>query len=84
MRYCSTFNPAIGDSLKVWNARDFIADATLARYVHPWTARPCAIPGKGFIPPQAVRLIRFFGLYSSRSPPPLPSLGPPAVRHGRD
>jgi hypothetical protein len=28
VRYCSDFNPAIGDSTKVWNARDFIADAT--------------------------------------------------------
>ena len=49
MRYTSDFNPAIGDSTKVWNVRDFIADATL------------------FIPPQGVRFIRFFGLYSSRS-----------------
>jgi len=29
VRYHSAFNPAIGDSLKVWRARDFIADATL-------------------------------------------------------
>ena len=29
VRYCSAFNPAIGDSLKVWKASDFIADATL-------------------------------------------------------
>ena len=29
MRYSSAFNPAIGDSSKVWNARDFIADATM-------------------------------------------------------
>jgi len=28
VRYSSAFNPAIGDSRKVWNARDFIADAT--------------------------------------------------------
>jgi hypothetical protein len=49
VRYTSDFNPAIGDSTKVWNVRDFIADATL------------------FIPPQGVRFIRFFGLYSSRS-----------------
>jgi len=49
VRYCSDFNPAIGNSTKVWNVRDFIADATL------------------FIPPQGVRLIRFYGLYSSRS-----------------
>jgi hypothetical protein len=67
VRYSSEFNPAVGDSTKVWTARDFIADATLARLVPPWTARPRAIPGTGFIPPQAVRLIRFFGLYSSRS-----------------
>ena len=49
VRYCSDFNPAIGDSTKVWNVRDFIAAATL------------------FTPPQGVRLIRFYGLYSSRS-----------------
>jgi hypothetical protein len=49
VRYCSDFNPAIGNSTKVWNVRDFIADATL------------------FIPPQCLRLIRFYGLYSSRS-----------------
>ena len=67
MRYHSAFNPAIGDSLKVWNARDFIADASVARCVRPWTARTYAIPGKRFIPPQGVRLIRFFGLYASRS-----------------
>jgi hypothetical protein len=47
--YTSDFNPAIGDTIKVWDARDFIAAATL------------------FIPPQGVRLIRYFGLYSSRS-----------------
>jgi hypothetical protein len=29
VRYTSDFNPAIGDSTKVWNLRDFIADATL-------------------------------------------------------
>ena len=29
VRYCSDFNPAIGNSTKVWNVRDFIADATL-------------------------------------------------------
>jgi hypothetical protein len=29
VRYSSDFNPAIGDSRKVWNARDFIADATM-------------------------------------------------------
>jgi len=29
VRYHSAFNPAIGDSLKVCKARDFIADATL-------------------------------------------------------
>ena len=49
MRYSSEFNPAIGDTIKTWDARDFIAAATL------------------FIPPQGVRLIRYFGLYSSRS-----------------
>jgi len=47
--YTSAFNPAIGDTIKVWDARDFIAAATL------------------FILPQGVRLIRYFGLYSSRS-----------------
>ena len=67
MRYSSALNPAIGDSKREWRARDFIADATLAGLVPPWTARPRAIPGTGFIPPPAVRLIRFFGLYSSRS-----------------
>jgi hypothetical protein len=46
--YTSDFNPAIGDIIKVWDARDFIAAATL------------------FIPPQGVRLIRYFGLYASR------------------
>jgi hypothetical protein len=60
VRYSSAFNPAIGDSTKVWNVRDFIADATLARLVHPWTARPRAFPGTGFIPPQGVRLIQVF------------------------
>jgi hypothetical protein len=49
VRYSSAFNPAIGDSSKLWTARDFIADATL------------------FIPPQGIKLIRFFGLYSSRN-----------------
>jgi hypothetical protein len=49
VRYTSDFNPAIGDTTKVWDARDFIAASTL------------------FIPPQGVRLIRYFGLYSSRS-----------------
>lgn len=49
VRYTSDFNPAIGDTIKVWDARDFIAAATL------------------FIPPQGVRLIRYFGLYASRS-----------------
>ena len=47
--YTSDFNPAIGDTIKVWDAREFIAAATL------------------FIPPQGVRCIRYFGLYSSRS-----------------
>jgi len=28
VRYSSTFNPALGDSTKMWNVRDFIADAT--------------------------------------------------------
>jgi hypothetical protein len=65
--YSSEFNPAIGDSKREWTALDFIADATLARLVPPWTARPRAIPGTGFVPPHGVRLIRFFGLYSSRS-----------------
>jgi hypothetical protein len=55
VRYCSEFNPALGDSKREWSARDFIADATF------------------FIPPQGVRRIRFFGLYSSRIPPALPS-----------
>ena len=49
VRYTSDFNPAIGDTIRVWDACDFIAAATL------------------FIPPQGVRLIRYFGLYSSRS-----------------
>jgi hypothetical protein len=48
VRYCSAFNPAVGDSTKIWNARDFIADATL------------------FIPPSGIRLIHYYGLYSSR------------------
>jgi hypothetical protein len=47
--YTSDFNPAIGDTIKAWDARDFIAAATL------------------FIPPQGVRLIRYFGLCASRS-----------------
>jgi hypothetical protein len=29
VRYCSAFHPALGDSSKVWTARDFIALATL-------------------------------------------------------
>ena len=49
VRYTSDFNPAIGDTIKVWDACDFIAAATL------------------FILPQGVRLIRYYGLYSSRS-----------------
>jgi hypothetical protein len=49
VRYTSEFNPAIGDTLKTWDARDFVAAATL------------------FIPPQGVRLIRYYGLYASRS-----------------
>ena len=49
VRYTSDFNPAIGDTIRVWDACDFIAAATL------------------FIPPQGVRLARYFGLYSSRS-----------------
>jgi hypothetical protein len=49
VRYTSEFNPAIGDTIKSWDARDFIAAATL------------------FIPPQGVRLIRYYGLYASRS-----------------
>jgi hypothetical protein len=49
VRYSSDFNPAIGDTIKVWNAHDFIAAATL------------------FIPPQGVRVIKYFGLYASRS-----------------
>ena len=49
VRYTSEFNPAIGNTLKTWDARDFIAAASL------------------FIPPQGVRLIRYYGLYASRS-----------------
>jgi hypothetical protein len=49
VRSTSDFNPAIGNTIRVWDACDFIAAATL------------------FIPPQGVRLIRYFGLYSSRS-----------------
>jgi hypothetical protein len=47
--YHSTYNPYLGENLKVWDALDFLALAT------------------SFIPPQGVRLIRYFGLYSSRS-----------------
>lgn len=47
--YHSTFNPYLGENLKVWDALDFLALAT------------------SFIPPHGVRLIRYFGLYSSRS-----------------
>ena len=47
--YHSDYNPYLGESLKVWDALDFLALAT------------------SFIPPQRVRLIRYFGLYSSRS-----------------
>ena len=49
VRYTSNYNPAIGDTIKIWDARDFIAAATL------------------FIPPRGLRLIRYFGLYASRS-----------------
>ena len=52
--YTSDFNPAIGDTIKVWDARDFIAAATL------FIRRAGA-------PPQGVRCIRYFGLYASRS-----------------
>jgi len=45
----TTFNPALGENVKLWDALQFIAMATQ------------------FIPPQGVRLIRYFGLYSSRS-----------------
>jgi hypothetical protein len=47
--YHSTYNPYLGENLKVWDALDFLAIAT------------------SFIPPQGVRLIHYFGLYSSRS-----------------
>ena len=47
--YHSTYNPYLGENLKVWDALDFLALAT------------------SFIPPQGVRLIRYYGLYSSRS-----------------
>jgi hypothetical protein len=47
--YHSTYNPYLGENLKVWDALDFLALAT------------------SFIPPQGMRLIRYFGLYSSRS-----------------
>jgi hypothetical protein len=47
--YHSDYNPYLGESLKVWDALDFLALAT------------------SFIPPRRVRLIRNFGLYSSRS-----------------
>jgi hypothetical protein len=49
VRDTSDFNPAIGDTIKIWDVRDFIAAATVC------------------IPPQGVRLIRYFGLYASRS-----------------
>jgi hypothetical protein len=29
VRYSSDFNPAVGDTTKVWKARDFIAASTL-------------------------------------------------------
>jgi hypothetical protein len=45
VRYTSDFNPAIGDTIKTWDVRDFIAAATL------------------FIPPQGVRLIRYYVEY---------------------
>ena len=40
VRYTSEFNPAIGDTIKSWDARDFIAAATLfippqGRPTHP-------------------------------------------------
>jgi hypothetical protein len=47
--YHSTYNPYLGENLKVWDINDFLALAT------------------SFIPPQGVRLIRYRGLYSSRS-----------------
>lgn len=47
--YHSTFNPYLGEKVKAWDVREFIALATQ------------------FVPPQGVRLIRCFGLYSSRS-----------------
>ena len=45
----TSFNPALGENVKIWDALQFIALATQ------------------FIPPHGVRLIRYFGLYSSRS-----------------
>lgn len=45
----TSFNPALGENVKVWDALQFIALATQ------------------FIPPQGVRLIHYYGLYSSRN-----------------
>jgi hypothetical protein len=58
VRYHSAFNPAIGDSLKVWRARDFIPDATLfippqgVRLIHYYglyasRSRRCGCPPEG-------------------------------------
>jgi hypothetical protein len=58
----TSFNPALGENVKVWDALQFIALATQfipgAAAVSSETARA---------PPQGVRLIHYYGLYSSRS-----------------
>jgi hypothetical protein len=69
VRYSSAFNPAIGDSRKVWNARDFIADATSfippqgVRLIHYFglyasRSRRCSGPPQGWKWPQWDHVVR--------------------------
>jgi hypothetical protein len=55
VRYTSDFNPANGDTIKVWDSRDFIAAATL---FIPWAAAVSIETARA--PPQGVRLIRYY------------------------
>jgi hypothetical protein len=58
----TSFNPALGENVKVWDALLFIALAT--RFI-PWAAAVSSETARA--PPQGVTLIHYYRLYSSHS-----------------